>query len=54
MLRHKLLQFGYSVDKIKTHECIFDHLTTEFNARIQHYECLQWLLSIEFNKLDYE
>jgi uncharacterized protein YqgQ len=47
-----LKQFGYCpYTKEKKYESMFDKLPQEFKDRIQHYECLQYLL--KFNP-DYE
>jgi len=50
----KLRQFGYSINKTKTHACIFDVLDANYLAYIQHRECLEYLLSTESYPDKYE
>jgi hypothetical protein len=44
---HKLRQFGYNTAKEKEFGCVFDVVAPEYLISIQHYECLQYLLSFD-------
>lgn len=54
LLKMKLMQFGYDMQKKKKNEVLFDRLTPQFKENIQHYQCLQYLLSIDYAATNYE